>query len=107
MFEKLNLVFPDIDYENNIGKHLNTYAKNNEVIFSNYSLNLFAKEEILKKLPNSIHSKITMVSYLCSGTTYTEIRPHIDNGVITNINYYLETADAFTDRKSTRLSSSH
>ena len=97
MFEKLNLVFPDIDYENNLDQYKITYYKEQKALLTFYTLNSFATNLIRKIIPPSIQSEITTIEYVFTGTTFDKIRPHIDNGVITNINFYLETADAYTN----------
>ena len=97
MFEKLNLVFPDIDYENNLDQYLMTYYKDQKSVLTYYKLNSFAAKLIREIIPPTIESEITSIDYIFTGITFDKIRPHIDNGVITNINFYLETADAYTN----------
>jgi len=93
-FKKINLTFPTIDYEQNISHYLMSYG--NQKLLTYYRLNDYACAEVLKCIPDLLKEHVTSIDWVVSGTESANIAPHIDNGVICNINYYLETADAVT-----------
>lgn len=93
-FKKLNLAFPNIDYEKNISHYLMSYG--NKKLLTYYRLNDYVYTEILKCIPDELKSHVTSIDWVISGTESPSIVPHTDNGIICNINYYLETANAMT-----------
>lgn len=94
-FQKLNLLFPQIDYENNISHYLMSYG--NKKVLTYYRLNDFACEQVLNCIPASLKDHVISIDWVISGTEEANIVPHVDNGVICNINFYIETANAITN----------
>ena len=93
-FKQLDLTFPTINYEQNISHYLMSYGS--KKLLTYYRLNEYACAEVLKCIPNGLKEQVTSIDWVVSGVESSTIVPHIDNGVICNINYYLETANAFT-----------
>ena len=93
-YQKLNLSLPNINYADHTSHYLMTYGQ--KKLLTYYRLNEFATDLVAAILPSSLKPYITCIDYVYSGTTCPVIMPHIDNGVKTNINFYIETADATT-----------
>jgi hypothetical protein len=93
-YRKLNLSLPNINYAENTSHYLMTYGQ--KKLLTYYKLNELTANMVVDILPNSLKKHVTSVDWVFSGTQSPVIMPHIDNGVLTNINFYLETAEATT-----------